>query len=169
MTTLANNPALDITGDRYHRNDAPAKLIEIAVERGEGKLAQNGTLVVSTGDRTGRSPKDKYLEDTPGVHDKIWWGAINQPMTPEKFDRLEQIANEYYEGLKDVFVFDGYVGADPDYRLRVRALTQYAWHALFAQTLFITPSDEELKTFENDWTIINCANRKITAEEAAEL
>ena len=169
MTTLANNPALDITGDRYHRNDAPAKLIEVAVECGEGKLAQNGTLVVSTGDRTGRSPKDKYLEDTPEVHDKIWWGAINQPITPEKFDRLEQIANEYYEGLEDVFVFDGYVGADPNYRLNVRALTQYAWHALFAQTLFITPTEEELKTFENDWTIINCANRKITAEESAEL
>ncbi len=165
MTSLAN-VTVDITSDRYHRNDAPARLIELAVARGEGNLAANGTLVVSTGDRTGRSPKDKYLEDTPEIHDKIWWGAINQPIAPDKFDMLEKLAAEYHETLDDIYVFDGYVGADPKHRLKVRACTEFAWHSLFAQTLFITPGLDELDGFEPDWTIINCSNRKITKEEA---
>jgi phosphoenolpyruvate carboxykinase (ATP) len=168
MTTLATLTH-DITDSRFHRNDAPARLIEIAVARGEGELASNGTLVVKTGDRTGRSPKDKYLEDTPDIHDKIWWGSVNQPMAPDKFDALEKLAAEYYEGLEDVYVFDGYVGADPKHRLSVRAFTELAWHALFCQTLFLTPGEEELASFEHDWTIVNCSRRRLTEAEAEEL
>ncbi len=168
MTSLAH-PAIDLSSERVHRNLAPARLIELAVEAGEGRLAENGTLVVTTGDRTGRSPNDKYLEDTPDIHDTIAWGKVNQPISSEAFDEMERIAAEYVEALDDVHVFDGYVGADPKHRLRVRTVTKHAWHALFVQTLFITPEGDELNGFEPDWTVINCGTHKITPEEAKKL
>src|SRR5690606_9978194 len=88
MSSVAKLPVLDISSERVHRNLSTPVLIEAALQRGEGHLAANGTLVVMTGERTGRSPKDKYLEDTPEIHDNIWWGNVNQPITPDGFDSL---------------------------------------------------------------------------------
>src|SRR5262249_25464021 len=94
MTTIAANPAIATTGNltfggaRIHRNLPVAALIETAIRRGEGVLAANGALNVDTGERTGRSPNDKFLEDTPGIHDNIAWGKVNQPVTPDAFAKL---------------------------------------------------------------------------------
>jgi phosphoenolpyruvate carboxykinase (ATP) len=160
-------PALDITSSKVLRNLPSARLIEIALARGEGILAANGTLSVRTGDRTGRSPNDKYLEDTPDIHDSIWWGTVNRPITPAGFDFLEQLARSHMASREQVYVFDGFVGADTDHRLAARTFTEQAWHALFVQTLFINPTASELGSFDPDWTIINCGTHRLTPEQSA--
>ncbi len=144
-----------------HRNLSVPHLIEFAIRRGEGTLASNGALNVDTGDRTGRSPNDKFLEDTPGIHDSIGWGKVNQPISPENFARLEVLARNYLGQKKELFRFDGYAGADPDYRLKVSVVTEEAWHSLFAKTLFINADPADLANFEPDWTILNACNLRI--------
>jgi len=169
VTSLKSATLTDLSGKTVFRNASTPVLAEQSLARGEGKLADNGTLVVNTGERKGRSPKDKYLEDTPDIHDKVAWGSVNQPMASDKFDMLVEMAREYYDSLDTVYQFDGYVGADPKYRLGVRAFTELAWHSLFCKTLFIEPTEAELEQFGPDWTIINCCNRRVTEEEAAKL
>lgn len=168
MTTLTS-PASDITFANTLANLSVAELVEHSIKRGEGVLASNGALNVRTGDRTGRSPKDKYLEDTPEVHDKVWWGAVNQPFSSEKFDKVLDMAKKHLAKAQTVFVSDGFVGADPKRRLAVRTHTEHAWHALFVKTLFIRPTDAEMKGFSPDWTIYNCGKRKLTSDEAKAL
>ena len=166
MTAAQARRGIDITAPSIHRNLSTPELIERALARGEGKLAANGTLVVSTGERTGRSPRDKYLEDTPEVHDHIAWGAVNQPMTSAGFDEASRIATEHFKGLDEAFVFDAMIGADPEYRLKARVHTELAWHSLFVKTLFIEPTPEDLASFDPDWVIINCCRRTLTEAES---
>ena len=94
-----------------------------------------------TGERTGRSPGDKFLEDTPGIHDSIDWGKVNQPISPENFAALEQLAIDHLRGCDDLYRFDGFAGADAKYRLKVSVVTEEAWHSLFAATLFINATE----------------------------
>ena len=169
MTALKSAALTDLSTKEVVRNASVPVLVEESLRRGESLLANNGTLVVKTGERTGRSPKDKYLEDTPEVHDKIDWGTINQPIAPDKFDFLLGLAKEYFDSVEKVYIFDGYVGADKEHRLGVRAYTELAWHSLFCKTLFVDPPAAELDDFGPDWTIINCSTRKITKEEAEKL
>ncbi len=169
MTTMKSDTPQTLMGKNVIRNASAPVLVEEALARGEGHLASNGTLVVDTLERKGRSPKDKYLEDTPDIHDKIAWGSVNQPISSEGVDFLMELAKEYMASLDTVYLFEGYVGADKQHRLGVRAYTELAWHSLFCRTLFIDPPEEELADFGPDWTIINCSNRKITAEEAEKL
>jgi phosphoenolpyruvate carboxykinase (ATP) len=180
MTTMANPTTasgslkINLTGDRVHKNLAPAKLVELAVARGEGVLASNGGLVCLTGDRTGRSPKDKYLEDTAPIHAKIGWGGFNAPITPANFDLVLDIATEHMNTRKDLFVFEGFVGADPQHRLCARVITEQAWHALFIRTLFIpidSPAAGKNASWKHEggWTIINAGKRRLTAEEQSKL
>ncbi len=164
--------SLDLSSDATLRNLAPADLIERAIQRGEGRLASNGTLVCMTGDRTGRSPNDKYLEDTPEIHDNIWWGKVNRPISPEAFELAQQIAVEHLNAQDQRFVFEGFCGADPEHRLGVRVVAEQAWHALFAQTLFIVPgseSDAGDGSWSHDWTVINAGRRRLTGDEQRKL
>jgi phosphoenolpyruvate carboxykinase (ATP) len=163
---------LNLSADRTHRNRPTAELVERVLTRGEGKLAANGAVVVFTGDKTGRSPKDKYLEDTPKIHGKIDWGKVNQPISPDKFDIALRIATEHLNKQPELFVFEGFAGAELKHRLGVRVVTQLAWHALFAETLFIKPgsaSDAGDGSWKHDWTVINAGCHKLTAEQKAEL
>ena len=172
MTTLASAPKLNLSPARVHLNLSPARLVEEAIRRGEGRLASNGALVCLTGDRTGRSPKDKYLEDTKDIHDKIGWGGFNTAITPAQFDAALDIATEHLNGLKDLFVFTGFVGADPKHRLGAKVITEQAWHNLFIRTLFI-PTDSKAAGpnahWKHDWTIINAGKRRLTPDEQAKL
>lgn len=161
MTTATSRPNLVFGSATVHRNLPAARLVELALERGEGQLAANGALVVDTGDRTGRSPGDKFLEDTPGIHDEINWGKVNQPVSPEHFAKLEAAAREHLANKADLYRFDGYAGADASYRLKVSVVAEEAWHVLFAKTLFINAGAEDLGDFEADWTILNACNMKI--------
>ena len=166
MPSTASSSDLGLSPEAVHRNLSTPRLIELALANGEGKLAANGTLVVSTGERTGRSPSDKYLEDTPEVHENIWWGKVNKPISSEGFEKLHELAVEFMREQETVYVFDGYVGADEKYRLGSRTFTTFAWHSLFVKTLFIEPTAEELAGFSPDWTILNCGTMKLSKEQA---
>ena len=161
MTTASAQRLADLGNAPIHSNLAVASLIESAIKRNEGVLASNGALMCDTGERTGRSPGDKFLEDTPGVHENIDWGKVNQPISPENFSKLEAMAIEHLRTREDLFRFDGYAGADPNYRLKVSVVTEEAWHSLFAKTLFINAEEAALKNFEPDWVIYNACNLKI--------
>jgi phosphoenolpyruvate carboxykinase (ATP) len=146
---------------KIHANLATAVLVEMALARGEGQLAANGALQCDTGERTGRSPDDKYLEDTAGIHGNINWGKTNQPIAPEHFEKLKAAALAHLSTKSDLFRFDGYAGADPAFRLKVSVFTEKAWHSLFAKTLFINVPEAEMPAFKADWTIINACGMKI--------
>lgn len=143
---------------RTWANLSPAELTEHAVRRGEALLTDLGAVAALTGTRTGRSPKDKFTVREPLVSDHIDWTA-NQPMTPEAFARLRDLVRAYLQN-RELYSFDGYVGADPRHRQAVRVVTEKAWHSLFARCLFLRPSAEQLAAFAPDWTILHAADFK---------
>ena len=155
---------LEFPGVAMHSNLSTAELVEMALRRNEGVLATNGALCCDTGDRTGRSPNDKFVEDTPGIHDAIAWGSANRPITPENFSKIEAIATEYLSQKDELFRFDGFAGADERYRLSVSVVTEEAWQSLFASTMFI--SGKGTADFDPDWTIINACNLLIEDHES---
>jgi len=138
---------------RVHRNLPMPSLVEAAVARGEGYLAPNGALVVHTGKFSGRSPKDKFTVDQEPSNKNIWWGPINQKISAENWEKVREKVFSYMQ-RRDVFIFDGFVGADHRYRLPVRVICEQAWHALFCHTLFIRPTPEELREHEPKFTVI---------------
>jgi len=133
-------------------------LMQKAIERGEGTMGQGGTLLVTTGKHTGRSPKDKFVVRTPDVVDTIWWDN-KPPMEPAAFDQLYADMTAHMKG-RDYFVQDLFGGADPAHRLDVRMVTELAWHGLFIRHLLRRPERAELDGFAPDWTIINCPTFK---------
>lgn len=168
----ALSTGLGIAGDRILTNLSTAELVERSLANGEGRLAANGALVCMTGDRTGRSPKDKYLEDTPDVHEQVWWGTVNRPISPENFEKALAIAIEHLNHQERLYSFEGFAGADPEHRLGVKVITEQAWHALFAETLFIKPGSPAAggsTDWTHDWTILNAGRRRLTEAEQAEL
>lgn len=136
-----------------YRNLSVANLIEHSLARGEGVLAENGALCVKTGKYTGRSPDDKFIVDESSCHDEVDWGKTNVPITEKNFNRLYRRVISYVQG-RDLYLFDGYVGADPKYRFGVRIITENASQNLFAHQLFIRPTAEELSTHQADFTVI---------------
>jgi phosphoenolpyruvate carboxykinase (ATP) len=130
-------------------------LYEQIVRRREGAIAHLGPVIVRTGDHTGRSPNDKFIVREPTSEGDIWWGTVNCAIEQEKFDALLRRAQAYLQN-RDVFVFDGYAGADERYRLPVRVITEYAWHSLFARNMFIREFDPgRLRNFVPQFTVIN--------------
>ncbi|WP_431298382.1 phosphoenolpyruvate carboxykinase [Tabrizicola sp. BL-A-41-H6] len=143
---------------RVHYNFTEPALVEAAVARGEGRLGRGGAFLCSTGQFTGRSPKDKFVVRTPATENTIWW-ENNAAMSPEHFARLKADMLEHVQG-REVFVQDLYAGADPVHRLDVRVVTELAWHSLFIRHLLRRPSREELAGFVPEWTVINCPSFK---------
>ncbi len=139
---------------KVHWNPEPPALYEFALRRGEASLALGGALVVSTGVHTGRSPNDKFVVKEPSSDGKIWWGKVNKPISPEHFDRIHAKAVAYMQG-RELFVQDCYAGADAEYRLKVRIVSEYAWHNLFCQNMFIRPPVADLAAFLPDFTVLN--------------
>jgi phosphoenolpyruvate carboxykinase (ATP) len=147
-----DNHGLRGLGNVYWNLSTPM-LYEEAIRRQECRLAEMGSMVVRTGQYTGRSPNDKFVVREPSSDDKVWWGEVNRPVEPAKFDRLRKRMFAYLKG-RDLFVEDCYVGADPTYRLPVRILATRAWHSLFARTMFIPPCPEQLVEHVPGFTVI---------------
>jgi phosphoenolpyruvate carboxykinase (ATP) len=135
------------------RNLSPAALYEEAVRRDEAAIVSTGALTAETGKHTGRSPKDKFFVKEPTSQDAIWWHPGNQPIAPAKFDGLLERMQQYI-ATHDVYTQDVFACADPRFRLRVRVITEMAWHSLFARNLFIRPTADDLMDFEPDFTVI---------------
>lgn len=130
-----------------------AQLLEHAVERHEGTFASEGSFVVRTGQFTGRSPKDKYVVRDETTEASVQWGAVNQPMSKEHFERLYSRMMTFWQG-HEVYVQDCFVGADPEYTLPVRVVSQLAWHNLFARQLFICPDPNRTEEHSPEFTIL---------------
>ena len=137
-----------------YRNLGPAQLTEAALRRGEGKLSNTGALVVTTGKYTGRSPDDKFIVDTPAIHNDIAWGKVNRPIAKERFDAILAKVCAYLQG-REIFIFDGFAGADPKYTKKFRIVNELASQNLFIRDLLIRPTTEELAAYgEADYTVI---------------
>ncbi len=129
-------------------------LYEEVIFRGEARLSHQGPLIADTGQHTGRAAADKAIVREGTSEDKVWWGPYNRPMAPDTFDALFARLQGYLQG-RDLFVQDCYGGADPDYRLPVRIVTELAWHSAFARNMFIKPATtEEYKRFVPEFTIL---------------
>jgi len=156
MNTLGIEKLGIIAPKAVYRNLTPAELTEHALRRGEGKLSKTGALVVTTGKYTGRSPKDKFIVDTPAVHDEIAWGKVNVPISKEKFDAIKGKVAAYLQG-REVFIFDGFAGADKTYTQKFRIINELASQNMFIHQLLIRPTKDELEAYgDPDYTIL-CA------------
>jgi phosphoenolpyruvate carboxykinase (ATP) len=157
MQALGINPSrygLDRHGihnvNQVFWNLGTAALVENAIRRREGLLAAGGALVVRTGQYTGRSPDDKFVVREASTQDKVWWGEVNRPFDADRFDALYGRLLAYLQG-GDLYVQDCYAGADPEHRIPIRIVTEYAWHNLFARQMFVRPdwtkTDEHVPQF----------------------
>jgi phosphoenolpyruvate carboxykinase (ATP) len=136
-------------------NLTSAPLYGEALFRREGTLAHMGPLVVNTGKHTARAANDKFIVHEPTTEGNIWWGQYNRPFSADRFSAVYERLQAYLQG-HDLFVQDCYVGADPNYQMPIRVITEYAWHSLFARNMFIKIDDlDKLKRFTPDFTIIS--------------
>lgn len=141
-----------------------SELHNITLEKGMGKEASSGALAIDTGDFTGRSPKDRFIVKDSITADEIWWGDVNIPFEPAKFDLLYDKVISYLNE-KELYVRDCFVCADTDYRMNLRVINEYPWSNMFAYNMFIRPSETELKDFEPEWTVINAPGFMAVADE----
>ncbi len=145
-----------ITVETVHHNLSPPLLYEKAIVRGVAKISSTGALAMLSGEKTGRSPKDKRIVDGPETTGDIWWGNVNIKLKHDSFIQNRQRAIDYLNSRDYVYVVDGYAGWDPQYRLKVRVICSLAYHALFMHNMLIRPTEEELAEFgEPDFVIFN--------------
>ncbi len=155
---IISNFGIDTHGLRpvqdVHWNPAPAQLVEMAVRRYEGQLTRLGALATMTGKRTGRSPREKFVVRTAVTERSVAWGKVNQPMTPEVFERLHRKTIDCLN-RQELFVIDAWAGADDRYGLPIRVITTKAWHALFAQQLFRRPTREQILGTKPEYVVLS--------------
>ncbi|WP_096436288.1 phosphoenolpyruvate carboxykinase (ATP) [Alteribacter populi] len=149
-----------LKGEKIQENLPASLLVEKALERKEGLITSAGAFRATTGKYTGRSPKDKFIVDERSVHDKIEWGAVNQPIPSEVFENLYVKVLDYLNEKDELFVRDAFAGADPQHRLPIRVVNEFAWHNLFASQLFIRPTKEERKEMIPEFTIVSAPGFK---------
>lgn len=157
MSTFPSDASIEkygIKNAKVHWNLSPARLTEITVEKGLGQVADSGALMINTGEFTGRSPKDRFIVKDRITTDKVWWGDINIPFNPDRFDKLYEKVVAHISG-KELFARDAYVCADPNYRTNIRIITELPWANLFAYNMFLRPEEAELKDIRPDWLIVH--------------
>ena len=145
-----------INPSKIHRNLSVEKLLEAATQKNEGMITSTGSLSVKTGKYTGRSPDDRFIVFDDLTHDKVHWAKVNKQIPTETFEKLSQKMKKFVDG-KELYIFDGFVGADPENRLPIRVINDHAWQSLFVHQLLIRPSATELESHEPEFTII-CIN-----------
>ncbi|WP_420401060.1 phosphoenolpyruvate carboxykinase (ATP) [Flagellimonas sp.] len=152
-----------IAHNNVHYQLSPKELHGLTIEKKMGKEASSGALAVNTGEFTGRSPMDRFIVKDNITEEKIWWGNINIPFEPEKFDKLyDKVIN--YLNEKELFVRDCYACAEDDYKLNIRVINEYPWSNMFAYNMFIRPTAEELESFDPEWTVVNAPGFMADAE-----
>lgn len=124
------------------------------LEKEQGVESSLGAIAVNTGEFTGRSPKDRFIVKDDITKDQVWWSDINLPFDADKFDALYNKVTDYLSD-KELFVRDSYACADEDYKLNIRVVNEYPWSNMFAHNMFLRPTEEELKTFDAEWTVVN--------------
>jgi phosphoenolpyruvate carboxykinase (ATP) len=143
------------TNAEIHWNLLTAPLVEESVKRGEGLLARHGPLVVATGKHTGRSANDKFIVRDAETEGSVWWGKTNKGMTPEHFASLKADFLAHLGTKETLFVADLFGGSQPEHRVNVRVVNEYAWHNLFIRTLLVRPEEADLASFMPEYTIID--------------
>jgi phosphoenolpyruvate carboxykinase (ATP) len=166
-TTNTTSKALEnygILNAKTHWNLSPEALIDICVQKGLGQIASNGALMVDTGEFTGRSPQDRFIVKDAITKDKVWWGNINLPFDEDKFEKLYNKLIKHLSG-KELYARDAFACADEKYRMSIRMVTELPWSNLFVYNMFLRPSEEELKSFKPEWTILQAPSFMAVADE----
>lgn len=165
-TPTGNLSSYGITpaGDVYWNHDA-LTLIELAVARGEGVYSADKALVTETGERTGRSPNDKFIVDEPSTTEDINWGDVNISTDAETFVRMRAKVVEYLSTQDSLFVQDLYCGADFSEALPIRVINHNAWHNAFARNMFIRPSTEQLEHHTPEFTVLHAPHFEASPED----
>ncbi len=150
-----------VIGDaRVLRIAGPARLYELALAHERAAILAGGALATFSGEKTGRSPKDKRIVRAPGSADDVWWGPVNIPADDASFLACRAAALEFLGAQPTAYVVDGYAGWDPEYRVKVRVICARAYHALFMHNLLIRPAPDELESFgDPDFVIYNAGDR----------
>lgn len=143
-----------------HENLSVPILVEKVLSRKEGVLSASGAVKATTGKYTGRSPNDKYIVMDDSSSKLIDWGPVNQSIDEEDFDKLYGKIITYLKGKNEIFSFKGFAGADEKHRLAIQVINEYAWHNLFSNQLFITPTENELAMHKSDFTIVSAPTFK---------
>ena len=146
--------SIGIKSAKIHWNYQPAELYEEILRREEGLLSESGAIMVDTSSFTGRAPKDRYVVKDEKSESTVWWGDINQPIDPAVFDEIYDEMIKYLYS-KELYVRDGYAGADMRYRMAIRFVNTQAWQNLFAYNMFIRASKEEHEQFVPQFTVID--------------
>ena len=164
ITKTISLKSLGITSKSVHYQCSPDQLHKKTIALNQGVEASSGALAINTGEFTGRSPKDRFIVKDAITKDKVWWGDINIPFSPESFDHLYTKVITYLND-KELYVRDAYACADPSYRVNIRVINEYPWSNFFAYNMFMRPSASELENFTPEWTIVNApgfmANAKV--------
>lgn len=146
-----------LKSNKIHYNLPTQELRDIAVEKEGGYIAKNGALSINTGKYTGRSPNDRFIVDEPLVHEHINWSKGNKGISSEVFEKLFEKAMAYVDN-KELFIFEGFVGADLEYRMPIRVINEFAYQNLFAQQMFRKPKEGERENFKPEFTVIALPN-----------
>jgi phosphoenolpyruvate carboxykinase (ATP) len=151
---------LELSAREILRNPAPARLYEHALAREGAAILASGALAVFSGEKTGRSPRDKRIVSRAESATRVSWGSVNIPATPEGFLACRRLALEFLNAQPTLYLVDGFAGWDPAHRIKVRVVCARAYHALFMSNLLIRPTPSELRTFgEPDLVIINAGDQ----------
>ena len=145
---------LSITSDKVNYQLSPAQLHERVIINKQGVESNTGALAITTGEFTGRSPKDRFIVNDQITKDLVWWGDINIPFSPLKFDLLYDKVTKYLS-KKEIYVRDSYACSDPRYRTNIRVINEYPWGNYFACNMFLRPTSSELENFKPEWTVVN--------------
>lgn len=148
------NELLNI-GNPVHYNLTSAELVEETIKKGQGVLNDTGALMVDTGKFTGRSPQDRFIVKDAITEDAVWWGPVNKPFDPDKFDALEAKIMDFMKD-KELYVRDAFVCADEDYKMSLRVYNTLPWQNMFCYNMFLRPTPAELENFSAEFTIL-CA------------
>src|SRR5689334_625862 len=153
------------SSQKVHYQLKPNDLLDDCLRKGQGHLNDSGALVISTGQFTGRSPKDRFILRDEATQNVINWNEFNIPIEPKYFDLIYKKVLAYLDDLPEVWIRDCYACADPKYRLSFRVVNEQPWGNLFAYNMLLRPSEKEIENFLPDWSVISVPGLKLDPKE----